>query len=276
MSDLNDLHGNVSTTKSNRVTGVVKFYSVQKCYGFIKRDDTKEYVFVHSKSVTGKNQRRVTRSLAKGEHVEFDVVVSDRSPEAIAVTGLNNSPVLGSEYALISMQWHQYNDYKRELLQHGEHAARDSSPRARRFFHRRTPRSYGNYNRNQQRNRKTNDTNKLESDAMQDQNTENENKMKSNGRQRRYNRNRRSKKQQSNDGNVAQNKIDNDANMTESNITTLLSELDIGNKMNSANSTSSESLDFEKINSDETTMAIGNLTSSASNRLAASFNKGNQ
>lgn len=119
MSELVDRVNGQSTAKLNnnnnnsgggrgsngKVTGVVKFYSVQKCYGFIKRDDTKEYVFVHSKSVTGKNQRRVTRSLAKGEHVEFDVVMSDRSPEAINVTGLNDGPVLGSEYALITMQW---------------------------------------------------------------------------------------------------------------------------------------------------------------------------
>lgn len=105
MSDLIDRPNGQSTAKSNRVSGVVKFYSVQKCYGFIKRDDTKDYVFVHSKSVTGKNERRVTRSLAKGEHVEFDVVMSDRSPEAINVTGLSDGPVLGSEYALITMQW---------------------------------------------------------------------------------------------------------------------------------------------------------------------------
>lgn len=116
MSELVDRTNGQSTVKSNstsnytnnnssRISGVVKFYSVQKCYGFIKRDDTKEYVFVHSKSVTGKNQRRVTRSLAKGERVEFDVVMSDRSPEAINVTGINDGPVLGSEYALITMQW---------------------------------------------------------------------------------------------------------------------------------------------------------------------------
>lgn len=105
MSDLIDRTNGQSTAKSSRVSGVVKFYSVQKCYGFIKRNDTKEYVFVHSKSVTGKNERRVTRSLAKGEHVEFDVVMSDRSPEAINVTGLNDGPVVGSEYALITMQW---------------------------------------------------------------------------------------------------------------------------------------------------------------------------
>lgn len=101
----NSYHNSGGRGSSGKVTGVVKFYSVQKCYGFIKRDDTKEYVFVHSKSVTGKNQRRVTRSLAKGEQVEFDVVMSDRSPEAINVTGLHDGPVLGSEYALITMQW---------------------------------------------------------------------------------------------------------------------------------------------------------------------------
>lgn len=127
----------MGSKSTNKVSGVVKFYSVQKCYGFIKRDDTNEFVFVHSKSITGKNLRRVTRSLAKGEHVEFDVMMSDRSPEAINVTGINGGPVVGSEYGLISMQWHQYNAYKGELLRNGEDGLRDQSPRARRFFHRR-------------------------------------------------------------------------------------------------------------------------------------------
>lgn len=57
----------MGSKSANKVSGVVKFYSVQKCYGFIKRDDTKEYVFVHNKSVTSKNLRRVTRSLTKGK-----------------------------------------------------------------------------------------------------------------------------------------------------------------------------------------------------------------
>lgn len=152
MSDSHTMPPPMGSKSTNKVSGVVKFYSVQKCYGFIKRDDTNEFVFVHSKSITGKNQRRVTRSLAKGEYVEFDVMMSDRSPEAINVTGINGGPVVGSEYGLISMQWHQYNAYKSELLRNGEHGMRDQSPRARRFFHRRRniTNHSGNRGRNQQ------------------------------------------------------------------------------------------------------------------------------
>lgn len=43
---------------------------------------------------------------------------------------------------------------------------------------------------------------------------------------------------------------------------------------NTANSTSSESLDFEKINSEDTNLCSAALTS-ASSRLAATFSKGN-
>lgn len=152
MSDSHTMPSPMGSKSTNKVSGVVKFYSVQKCYGFIKRDDTNEFVFVHSKSITGKNQRRVTRSLAKGEHVEFDVMMSDRSPEAINVTGINGGPVVGSEYGLISMQWHQYNAYKGELLRNGEHGMRDQSPRTRRFFHRRRNNATNHQSGNRERN----------------------------------------------------------------------------------------------------------------------------
>lgn len=125
---------NLSIAKN--ITGVVKFYSVQKCYGFIKRDDTNDYVFVHSTSITGKNLRRVTRSVDKGEQVQFDVVMSERSPEAINVTGPNGGPVLGSEYGLVTMQWHQYESLKKQLkdeVSQENDLERELSPRARRF-----------------------------------------------------------------------------------------------------------------------------------------------
>ncbi|XP_031619920.1 Y-box-binding protein 1-like [Contarinia nasturtii] len=282
MSDLIDRANGQSTTttaKSNRVSGVVKFYSVQKCYGFIKRDDTKEYVFVHSKSITGKNERRVTRSLAKGEHVEFDVVMSDRSPEAINVTGLKHGPVLGSEYALITMQWHQYDAYKQQLLRIDGISSREKSPRARRFFHRRQPRDMDHSGRNGGiRNdrgfrRRRPAAENVSNQSNQEQNIENsENKQKP---RRRYNRNRKSK----NNNTTEQSKDDanTESLLTESNLTTLLSELNMGNQtLNTANSTSSESMDFEKINREDTdTNLCGISLTSASSRLAASFNKGN-
>lgn len=104
----------------------------------------------------------------------------------------------------------------------------------------------------------------------QEQNNENsENKSKS---RRRVNRNRKPKSTID-----EQIKLHDDKTaavgplqMTASNLTTLLSELSMGaNSLNTANSTSSESLDFEKISPEETNMCGG------TSRLAASFSKGN-
>lgn len=262
--------GSLTSQKGQRITGIVKFYSVQKCYGFIKRDDTKEYVFVHSKSVSGRNQRRVTRSLAKGEHVEFDVVLSDRSPEALNVTGPNLGPVLGSEYALISMQWHQYDDYKRELLQNG--ASREQSPRARRFYHRRQPRAHVQPNRGH-RSRHSAPSNgpPIEANGGTANAGERRDTNRSSNGRRNRNRNRRPRQRHTASATEsAAATVDDTAN-----ISTLLSELDLTNNLISANSTSSESLDFEKISSDETALAISCAPAplSTTSRLAASFTK---
>lgn len=122
---------------------------------------------------------------------------------------------------------------------------------------------------------------------MQNQNDNlDENKPKT--RRRRYNRNRRTRRR-TNDGNDGKqdqetaDKQDQETGvlqMTESNITTLLSELNIDNRNAiSANSTSSESLDFEKIHNDKSNPipCITSMpTASASSRLAATFSKGNQ
>lgn len=120
---------------SERFTGVVKFYSVQKSYGFIRRDDNKEYVFVHNKSINSKNIRRVSRSLDKGEHVEFNIVLGERTPEAVNVTGIDLAPVIGSQYAYISMQWRKYEKYKRILLgEIKDVPCPEHSPRGRRYI----------------------------------------------------------------------------------------------------------------------------------------------
>lgn len=117
---------------------------------------------------------------------------------------------------------------------------------------------------------------------MQNQNDNlDENKPKT--RRRRYNRNRRTRRRNNDDNDGTVDKQDQETvvlEMTESNITTLLSELNIDNKNAiSANSTSSESLDFEKIHNDESNPipCITSIqTASASSRLAATFSKGNQ
>lgn len=179
---------------------------------------------------------------------------------------------------------HQYDTYKRQIFQNGGISPRERSPRARRFFHRREPRD-GNYsNRNggnaagsrnnrgdRRRYRKpptaaataASSSNKGDTNNQEQNNENAENKQKS---RRRFNRNRKPKSMTD-----EQNKNDDKAGvlqMTASNLTTLLSELNMGtNSLNTANSTSSESLDFEKINTEDT-----NLCSATSSRLAASFN----
>lgn len=167
------------------------------------------------------------------------------------------------------MNRHQYEAYKQQLLRCDGIPPRERSPRARRFFHRRQPRGFEYNGRNDGRRRRRPADN-FQKESNQEQNIENsENKQKS---RRRFNRNRKSKKP------TEQNKIDENSGslqLIESNLTTLLSELNMGNKpLNTANSTSSESLDFEKINTEDTNMCSTALAA-ASSRLAATFSKGN-
>lgn len=180
---------------------------------------------------------------------------------------------------------HQYDAYKQQLLQSGGISPRERSPRARRFFHRRQPRD-GNYsNRNggnaagmrndrggdrrrQRRPAPASSANKGDTNNQEQSNENSENKQKS---RRRFNRNRKPKSTTDEQNKMSDDKV-GVLQMTTSNLTTLLSELSMGaNSLNTANSTSSESLDFEKINTEDTNMC----SSATSSRLAASFNKGN-
>lgn len=171
---------------------------------------------------------------------------------------------------------HQYDAYKHQLLRCSGLPPRERSPRARRFFHRRQPRDLdrngGIRNDRGRRRRRPNDNNFSKESNNQEQNNENaENKKKP--RRRNYNRNRKAKTSQT-EQNKDDTKIES-IQLTESNLSTLLSELNMGNKsLNTANSTSSESLDFEKINTEDTNPCSATMTA-ASSRLAASFNKGN-
>lgn len=67
-----------------RITGTVKWFSDEKGYGFITRDDGEKDVFCHHTAIQGEG----FRSLSEGQKVEFDVVQGQKGPAAENVVGL--------------------------------------------------------------------------------------------------------------------------------------------------------------------------------------------
>jgi CspA family cold shock protein len=63
--------------------GTVKWFSDQKGFGFIEREDDKD-VFVHHSAIVGSG----FKTLAEGDRVTFDVEQGDRGPAAKNVTKL--------------------------------------------------------------------------------------------------------------------------------------------------------------------------------------------
>lgn len=62
--------------------GVVKWFSAEKGYGFITRDDGEGDVFVHFTAI----QENGFRTLEEGQRVNFDVVSGAKGPQAQNVT----------------------------------------------------------------------------------------------------------------------------------------------------------------------------------------------
>ncbi len=60
--------------------GRVKWFSAEKGYGFIEREDGED-VFVHFSAI----QDEGFKTLREGEKVEFDIVQGDRGPQAANV-----------------------------------------------------------------------------------------------------------------------------------------------------------------------------------------------
>lgn len=76
----------------SKVTGTVKWFNVEKGFGFITPSDGGEDVFVHQTSIHAEG----LRSLNEGESVEFVLeIMDDGRVKAINVTGPNGAYVQG-------------------------------------------------------------------------------------------------------------------------------------------------------------------------------------
>jgi len=62
---------------ADRELGTVKWFNDSKGYGFIEREQGED-IFVHFRAIRGEGYR----TLEDGQKVEFDVVSSDKGPQA--------------------------------------------------------------------------------------------------------------------------------------------------------------------------------------------------
>jgi CspA family cold shock protein len=65
-------------------TGVVKWFSSEKGFGFITPDDGSADVFVHFSAIAGEG----FKNLDEGQKVEFDVTAGQKGPQAANVRGV--------------------------------------------------------------------------------------------------------------------------------------------------------------------------------------------
>ena len=73
--------------EEQRITGTVKWFSDQKGYGFIARDEGKD-VFVHFSGIRPGGPR----SLNEGDKVEFTVEMDQRGPRAVDLVVTESAP----------------------------------------------------------------------------------------------------------------------------------------------------------------------------------------
>ena len=70
----------------SKITGTVKWFSRDKGYGFITRDDGQKDVFVHFSAID--QQGGGFRNLDEGQRVEFEVEDGPKGPSATNVARL--------------------------------------------------------------------------------------------------------------------------------------------------------------------------------------------
>jgi cold shock protein len=80
-SDVEDLNGTTGDGPMARITGTVKWFNDAKGFGFISREGGPD-VFVHYSAISGAG----FKSLAEGDHVEFEIVQGQKGPQAADVT----------------------------------------------------------------------------------------------------------------------------------------------------------------------------------------------
>lgn len=71
-------------SEGQKLPGKVKWFSDEKGYGFISRDDGED-VFVHHSSIMGEG----FRTLAEGQAVEFELTSGPKGPRAENVVKLD-------------------------------------------------------------------------------------------------------------------------------------------------------------------------------------------
>jgi CspA family cold shock protein len=68
----------------DELTGVVKWFSNQKGYGFITPDNGGKDVFVHHTAITGEGYK----TLSEGQKVQFQIARTDKGDQASNVVKL--------------------------------------------------------------------------------------------------------------------------------------------------------------------------------------------
>ena len=91
--------GKIRRDVTKAVTGRVQWFNVKRGFGFIKRDDNLESVFVHFSGIKKNNPKKIQASLGDNEEVMFDIVKCRKGLQAANVTGPKGLVVKGSVYA---------------------------------------------------------------------------------------------------------------------------------------------------------------------------------